>query len=102
MAMRVRMRTTYAGPAGTARAGQTIELEDEQAAALLSAGYAEEVVEPAAEASGAADATPADETATIDQPETTSTRTRRPTPKGGGRRSAPPASASGTSDPEEE
>jgi hypothetical protein len=41
--MRVRMRTTYAGPGGTARAGATIDVDDEEAAMLIDRGYAEAI-----------------------------------------------------------
>lgn len=98
MTTKVRMRTTYAGPAGTARAGDTIDVEDDQAQTLIEIGYAEEVApapimeagtagtSEAGEAEGddAAEGA-ADRTETAEgehAPETTATRTRRPTPRG--------------------
>ena len=41
--MRVRMRTTLAGPMGTARAGESIDVEDKLGAALIAGNYAEEL-----------------------------------------------------------
>ena len=38
--MKVRMRTTYAGPRGTAGPGKIIDLPDQEAMGLLKSGYA--------------------------------------------------------------
>lgn len=51
MSVRVRMRTTSAGPSGVVQAGQTVELPEAQAAELLAMGYADQ--------EGIADAIPA-------------------------------------------
>lgn len=74
----VQMKTTYAGPHGTVRAGGVIELPDEDATALIGAGYAEAYTPPA-DAEPAGDAADAhDETTSTDgAPENTS----RPKPK---------------------
>jgi len=39
----VRMRTTYAGPAGNCTSGNTIEVDAKEAALLIRGGYATEV-----------------------------------------------------------
>lgn len=41
--MRIRMLTTMAGPEGSARAGQIVEMDDARAVGLLDGGYAEAV-----------------------------------------------------------
>ncbi len=41
--MRVRMKTQYAGPGGSAGPGSTIDLEDAEANGLIAGGYAEAV-----------------------------------------------------------
>jgi hypothetical protein len=47
--MIVRMRTNYAGPLGTCKAGNVIDLPNNEAKNLLTAGYAEPVKEPVVE-----------------------------------------------------
>jgi hypothetical protein len=42
--MRVKMRTTAAGPDGVLQAGQTVNLPAEKTKAFIDGGYAEEVV----------------------------------------------------------
>lgn len=58
--MKVRMRTTSAGPTGTLRAGQIYNLPDAEAKQLLEGGYADPVKGSEAET---ADARPGPETA---------------------------------------
>ena len=58
--MKVRMRTTSAGPTGTLRAGQIYNLPDAEAKELLAGGYADPVKASEAET---ADARPGPETA---------------------------------------
>lgn len=41
--MRVKMLSTYAGPAGSCAPGKTIDLPDDQAKGLIDGGYAEAV-----------------------------------------------------------
>ena len=41
--MRIRMLTTMAGPDGSARPGQVLDMDKERAVALLEGGYAETV-----------------------------------------------------------
>lgn len=60
---RVRMRTVYAGPAGAAQAGAVLDLDDEQAQALIDSGNAEAVLPPEAAAEAAEEAESAAETA---------------------------------------
>ena len=85
--MRVKMKTTYAGPAGTAGAGQTIDLDKDDAYALIEGGYAEQVEEDKPKAkrkTKAKKSKPAkSETATAPAGETTSTRKPRPIPVSG-------------------
>ena len=88
--MKVRMRTIYAGPAGTARPGAVIELELAEAEALIASGYAsaapvDEVPESADSAGGATEegaeggpGAPLDETTSVEPPEAAVTRTARP------------------------
>jgi hypothetical protein len=47
--MRVKMLTTYAGPAGSCAPGKTIDLPEAQAKGLIDGGYAELVGETGAE-----------------------------------------------------
>ena len=41
--MKVRMKTIYAGPAGNAQPGQTLDCDDETGQALIDGGYAEAI-----------------------------------------------------------
>ena len=43
MSQLVRMLTGYAGPGGSAHAGEVVELDDETAASFIAGGYAEAV-----------------------------------------------------------
>ena len=45
--MKIRMRTIYAGPTGTASPGQVVELADPAAKALIAGGFAVAVDAPA-------------------------------------------------------
>ena len=70
--MRVKMRTTMAGPHGVILAGKQGEVPDEQGKALVAAGYAERVEAPPPEEKKAEkeSETPALETATAEPGET--------------------------------
>lgn len=45
--MRVKMRTSYAGPAGSCAAGGIVDVPEAEAAGLVAGGYAEVVPVPA-------------------------------------------------------
>jgi len=73
--MRVRMKTQYAGPGGSAGPGVTIDLEEAEANGLIAGGYAEAVpaapeLAPEPAAAPEAAPVPAIETATAPAPET--------------------------------
>ncbi len=45
--MRIRLKTLMAGPEGVFQAGSVIDIDSDEASALLSAGYAEPLEHPA-------------------------------------------------------
>lgn len=76
--MKIRMRTTSAGPTGVLRAGHVYSLGDVEAKQLLAGGYADPVKASDAET---ADAAPGPETAA--RKPAAATRGRTSKPKGG-------------------
>lgn len=82
--MKVRMRTTSAGPTGTLRAGQIYNLSDSEAKQLLEGGYADPVKASEAETG---DARPGPDTAA-----------RKPVAASRGRTGKPKASEAETAD----
>ena len=72
--MRIRMRTTMAGPGGNAGPGDVIDRPKAEAYALIEGGFAEQIE--------AAPTTQEEvETATVDQPEAAVTRRSRSKPR---------------------
>ncbi|QEX18502.1 hypothetical protein FRZ44_38090 [Hypericibacter terrae] len=67
--MRVRMKTTMAGPAGVWLAGSDVDLPPAAAYALIEGRFADQVDQPGTE-----------EQAMLSAPETTARRRRRPSP----------------------
>lgn len=47
--MRIRLKTTYAGPSGSCAAGGVIDLPDGEAYGIVEAGYGSQVEEPGVE-----------------------------------------------------
>lgn len=72
--MRVLMKTIYAGPNGQAGPGESIELTEAEAAALVAGGYAEAVADSAPVVEQPA----AVEVAAVEQPEKAVVRRNRP------------------------
>lgn len=70
--MRIKMKSTMAGPDGNASPGQVIDVPDTEARALLAGGYAE-AVDPPQESQTVA----AQETATTPPPERAGRRRRK-------------------------
>jgi len=67
--MRIRMRTTMAGPDGVVLVGKEVELPKKKAEGLIEAGYAEQVVEAPAPKKEEAKKPEAKETATAEPAE---------------------------------
>lgn len=82
--MRVKMRTYYAGPAGSAQPGGLLTVSEEEGAALIAGNYAEAVETAAAPAPTSEPAAEeVAETATAPAPETATAPPSRPRGKRG-------------------
>ncbi len=90
---RVRMRSNYAGPAGSCSAGGEINLPDAEAKGLIEGGYATEIAAAVKPAPKARKPKAKAETATaepaVERADAPPARRRKPKPEGGADESLP-------------